>query len=166
MAHTTVTDEVIKVADLVWLATALLHRASPTRADFRVGEIIEIAEREGLAPKARRATVRVHINQHCVGNLPPVSGTYRILYSTGSNTRRLFRPGDAAAPGRKGKMMPHRDEVPVRYHGLLDWYADEYCGRALPELQDPLLALKGSGKSLWADESSDNYVERLRKSWS
>ena len=28
---------------------------------------------------------------------------------------------------------------------------------------DPLLALYGSGKTLWADEHGDNYVARLRE---
>jgi hypothetical protein len=27
---------------------------------------------------------------------------------------------------------------------------------------DPLLALRGSGRSLWADEHADEYVKRLR----
>jgi hypothetical protein len=28
---------------------------------------------------------------------------------------------------------------------------------------DPLLALRGSGKELWADEHADDYVRRLRE---
>ncbi len=30
---------------------------------------------------------------------------------------------------------------------------------------DPLLALRGSGKDLWADETADDYVRRLREGW-
>jgi len=30
---------------------------------------------------------------------------------------------------------------------------------------DPLLALRGSGKELWADEHADEYVRRLREGW-
>ncbi len=30
---------------------------------------------------------------------------------------------------------------------------------------DPLLALYGSGKRLWADEHADSYVARLREGW-
>jgi hypothetical protein len=30
---------------------------------------------------------------------------------------------------------------------------------------DPLLALCGSGKRLWADEHADEYVARLRQGW-
>ncbi len=30
---------------------------------------------------------------------------------------------------------------------------------------DPLLALRGSGGHLWADEHADEYVRRLREDW-
>jgi len=30
---------------------------------------------------------------------------------------------------------------------------------------DPLLALFGSGKDLWADEHADEYVRRIRQGW-
>jgi hypothetical protein len=30
---------------------------------------------------------------------------------------------------------------------------------------DPLLALYGSGKAIWAHEHADEYVARLRKDW-
>jgi hypothetical protein len=32
-------------------------------------------------------------------------------------------------------------------------------------LQDPLLALAGSGRDLWSDEHADEYVRRLREGW-
>jgi hypothetical protein len=30
---------------------------------------------------------------------------------------------------------------------------------------DPLLALRASGRELWADEHADEYVGRLREGW-
>jgi len=33
------------------------------------------------------------------------------------------------------------------------------------ESPDPLLALYGSGKDLWADEDVDEYVRRIREGW-
>jgi len=30
---------------------------------------------------------------------------------------------------------------------------------------DPLLALYGDGKDLWADEHADEYVRRIREGW-
>ena len=32
-------------------------------------------------------------------------------------------------------------------------------------VDDPLLALRGSGKHLWKDEHADEYVRRLREGW-
>lgn len=34
-----------------------------------------------------------------------------------------------------------------------------------PRDDDPLLALRGSGKELWDDEHADEYVRRLREGW-
>jgi hypothetical protein len=36
---------------------------------------------------------------------------------------------------------------------------------ATPSSCDPLLALYGTGKSLWAEEHADEYVARLREGW-
>jgi hypothetical protein len=38
-------------------------------------------------------------------------------------------------------------------------------GRKRAVSEDPLLALYGSGKALWADEHADEYVARLREGW-
>jgi hypothetical protein len=34
-----------------------------------------------------------------------------------------------------------------------------------PRLFDPLIALRGSGRHLWADEHADEYIHRLREGW-
>jgi hypothetical protein len=39
------------------------------------------------------------------------------------------------------------------------------CLRARNKENDPILALRGSGKELWADEHADYYVRRLREGW-
>ncbi len=39
------------------------------------------------------------------------------------------------------------------------------CAETHPSENDPLLALRGSGKKLWADEHADEYVKRLREGW-
>jgi len=62
--------------------------------------------------------------------------------------------------------MPARSAIPTRYRPLLDWYAREYAPRRGHKPgADPLLALRGSGRELWADEHADQYVRRLRKGW-
>ncbi len=37
--------------------------------------------------------------------------------------------------------------------------------RPVEKEPDPLLALRGSGRELWADEHADEYVRRLREEW-
>lgn len=159
-------DSGLLVADIVWIATALLHREHPDRADFTVQEIVQRARRENLADEFRQS-VSVHASQHCVANKPPDRGAYRMLLATGRSTRRLYRPTDAAHPARKGKITPRRDQVPDRYHELLDWYEKEYVprGQTGSKELDPILALRGLGKEIWEGEDPDAYVRRLREGW-
>lgn len=154
------------MADEVWIATALLHREHPDRTDFTVAEIVERARHEGLTPELRRG-VYVHAVLHCVANRPPNPGRYRMLVETAPSRRRLYRPGDPAHEARRGaKMTPSRSAIPPKYHALLDWYERKYARQRgdKPEA-DPLLALRGSGRDLWAEEHADQYVRRLREGW-
>ncbi len=156
----------VKIADEVWIATALLHRDHPERADFTIQEIMERVAREALT-EVVRAGVYMHVVRHCVANRPPSPARYRILFETSPGRRRLFRHGDPQHPARgAGKSAPRTYEMPKAYEGLLSWYRD-WCAaaqRAAPE-EDPLLALTGSGKNLWAEEHADDYVRRLREGW-
>lgn len=156
----------LRVADEVWIATALLHRERSAQADFTVEEIVERASREAIAGPVR-AGVYVHVVQHCVANRAPNPGRYRMLFETAPGRRRLFRHPDAYHPAREGaKVAPNAEEIPQGYRGLLTWYRD-WCSqpaRSAPET-DPLLSLFGSGKDLWADEHADEYVRRLREGW-
>jgi hypothetical protein len=155
----------IKVADEVWLATALLHRENPSNEDFSLKEIEARAAKEGLIDERRRG-VYLHILQHCVANRPPNPNDYRMLYETRPKYRRLFRIGDSYNPQRHGKIAPEADEIPLRYGDLVKWYEDWSRSQAEKAIQsDPLLALYGSGKDLWADEHADEYVARLREGW-
>jgi hypothetical protein len=156
----------MKVADEVWVATALLHRECPGDVDFTIEEIMERATRaSGKEPL--RPGVYVHIVQHCVANRPPNPGRYRMLFETAPGRRRLFRAGDSYHPQRGGsKTRPEAEDVPEKYRSLLDWYRDWDRANEQDRLKnDPLLALYGSGKNIWADESADEYVRRLREGW-
>jgi hypothetical protein len=156
----------IKVADEVWITTALLHREHPERPDFAIEEIVEHARKTGLSEPLRPGFY-VHVVQHCVANRPPNPGRYRMLFETGPGRRRLFRKGDPYHPEREGaKVMPNREDLPHGLNGLLAWYHD-WCLVATNNSSrtDPLLLLRGSGKNLWATEHADDYVRRLRKDW-
>ena len=150
----------IKVADEVWIATALLSREQPTRGEFSLKEIEQRLRDENLAGGVRPG-VYPHISVHCVANVPPNPGRYRMLVSTGPSRRRLFREGDPAHPRRDGsKTHPRREDVPAGYHELIDWYEHEWSARVVQA--DPLLALAGQGRGLWGGESVDEFVAGLR----
>ncbi len=155
----------IKVADEVWIATALLQREFPDR-DFSTREILDEIRSQGLTPSVR-AGISAHISQHCVANRVPNTGRYRMLYATVRSRRRLYRPGDAYHPDRTGsKITPKREEIPSKYHHLLDWFYSTYA-KGGPEGgsgDDPILSLRGLGKSIW-NEDPDEYVRRLREEW-
>lgn len=160
------TDRELKVADEVWVVTALLHKENPSQADFSVEEIIDRARTEaGLDPL--RPGVYIHTQMHCVANRPPNPGRYRMLLETARGRRRLFRPGDSYDPKREGsKTVPRADELPEKYRPLLAWYEQWSRSQARARSRfDGLLRLRGSGRDLWAREHADDYVRRLREGW-
>jgi len=173
----------LRIADGVWIATALLHREHPDRPDFTEAEIQARFLAEGLPRGKNPSSLPTNINSHCVANRSRSrkksdpskvqGGPYRILYETRSGFRRLFRPGDDFHPDRiqtrkPSKSVPKIGEIPEEYRELLDWYGKwaEPCSAVLPIPNiddDPLLRLRGSGRHIWADEHADEYVENLRR---
>jgi hypothetical protein len=62
--------------------------------------------------------------------------------------------------------VANRPPNPGRYRSLLDWYRDWSRDSSSDRIKnDPLLALRGSGKHIWADEHADEYIRRLREGW-
>jgi hypothetical protein len=169
------------VADRLWIATALLHRQYPNQTAFTRDEIRGKLTEEGLLEAAKEGSINAHLKQHCVANVPPSAGKYRMLIEVTPGKLRLFRPGDWSHPARlqprkPSKSVPNRGEIPKSYWPLLDWYAT--WGTATPSSSpqrlpgkssadrwgdDPLIRLIGSGRQIWADEHADKYVENLRK---
>jgi len=116
----------MKVADQVWVATAVLQRAHPERTDFSKGEIARQAKLED-PEGARRPGISQHISTHCVASRPPSPATLRMLTRSARGRRRLFRLGDDFHPLRaNGKTAPSREDLPEKYQNLLDWYETEY----------------------------------------
>ena len=154
----------VKVADEVWIVTALLHRESPRKADFTIHEILARADKEKVFGQLRPG-VQVHASLHCGANRAPNPGAYWMLSATGKRTRRLCRPDDEAHPDRDGKMIPNREEIPSRYHGLLDWYERAYAHnqQAAEARYAPLHRLFGLGRAVWKGVDPDAYVRSLRQ---
>lgn len=158
----------VKVADAVWIAAALLHREHPESPDFALQEIVDRVKAESRLGSHQRTTVYAHVTQHCVANVPPSSGKYRMLFETVKGRRRLFRIGDPFERSRAGKITPEAHGLPREFRALLDWYRSEYSGQVSLEQRiknDPILAMRGLGKEIWADVHADEYVRRLREDW-
>jgi|SRR5208282_1904407 len=156
----------LTLADEAWVTVALLHRENPSLTDFSVDEIMRRRKREGgLGPM--RPGFRVHVLQHCVANRPSNPGRLRILFESAPGRRRLYRPGDPCHPDREGaKSVPTAEDLPAEYQNLFRWYKSyAAASKANLKAMDALLALRGSGRALWADEHADEYVRRLREGW-
>jgi hypothetical protein len=158
----------IGVAEEAWISVSSLHRKNPTASDFSIDEIMEEVRALRIGGEVRPG-VYVHVIQHCVANRPAKPAKHRMLFETAEGRRRLFRIGDAAHPDRlNGKTTPTREGLPSGYEDMLDWYEkwSREKRKVETEGEDPLLALRGSGKHIWADEHADDYVRRLREGWS
>jgi hypothetical protein len=159
-----ITKNDMKVADEAFVATALLQRENPGRDAFTVSEIVRRAIREFGEV---RPGVQVHASLHCVANRPPNSAPYKMLYATPDNRRRLLRSGDDIHPERTGKIWPDPDEVPTRYHELIEWAKARY-GKDSPRptrWMEGILKLRGMGRQLFTGEDADAYVKGLREGW-
>ena len=149
-----------KVADECWVALARLHRENPGREGFRPTEILRRVEvcASGLV----RPGVQPHIALHNIANAKPSPAGYRMFFRLSSGEIRLFRPGDPAHPARRGKTRPDPDDLPSELRQLTVWYDTEYSVNGSRAEADPVLAMIGVGKHLWAGEDGDTFVRRLR----
>lgn len=156
----------ILVADEAWCALASLHQDYPERRGFTAKEILRRAAQRTATQL--RPGVQVHIYQHNVANVPPSSARYRMFFRLPDGTFRLYLPGDACDPQRKGKTKPEWEDLPARDRHLLDFYELEFKARhkePVPE-DDPLFSLRGLGKKLWAEAGgADQYVRTERAAW-
>jgi hypothetical protein len=165
----------MKMADAAWIALALLHSENRSRSDFSTAEIRERARKEGF-PNAELPGFNTHLASHLVANKPSHSAAgYRMMFETGYGRRRLFRDGDTWHESRTGKIVPNREEIPEKYHWLLDWYGKwsnepsnepPSAGGSTPALPktgrfDGLIRLRGT----WRDLPADEFVRKIREGW-
>ena len=156
----------ISIAEEIWISLAILHRAHPKRESFTQREMMEQVRVERVHPEIRTG-VQWHISLHSVANLPPNPAKIKMLYKLPDGTLRLFRPGDDSHPDRTGRSYPEASRLPERYASLLRWYHSEYCkASALDPARiierDPVLAMRGVGKEVWAKLDADTFVRDLR----
>jgi hypothetical protein len=153
-------DGDMKVADAVWVGTALLHEKT-RRNLFTTDEIVDFVCLHHLTKGAYKS-VWQHVNQHCVANRKPQPNRICMLYALGGGDRRLFRPGDKIYEGREGAPThPEWNSLPKQYQYLRNWY-EEWAHVTASAVPDPLLELAGT----WTDEPADEYVAHLRQNWS
>jgi hypothetical protein len=90
-----------------------------------------------------------------------------MLYRLADGTLRLYRPGDDYHPDRTAKTHPLRNELPARYHALVDWYEQAFSAgqTSEPAEDDPILNLRGLGKELWRNTDPDEWINELRSQW-
>jgi bifunctional DNA-binding transcriptional regulator/antitoxin component of YhaV-PrlF toxin-antitoxin module len=118
------------IADVIWLATALLHKNDAQAVDFAVQDIIQKAAQNDLAGGFKPG-LQVHVSKHCVANKSPNPGRSRMLFETTRGRRRLFRSGDFFHPDRRdGKIRPEKRDLPPEYQPLVDWYDTVYSTQA------------------------------------
>ncbi len=157
-------DFSLKLADEVFLVVATLHQENPNAEDFSVQEIVEKANQLRLNGDVRPGFI-THVRQHCVANKAPNPGDYRMLFDTGRSRRRLIRSSDRWNRSRNGKMFPEIQDIGPTYFTLVAWARVRYNSFGPANVFDELLALRGSGKEIWADEHADEYIARLRSDW-
>jgi hypothetical protein len=170
MDVTTYRKASVKVADEFFLILALLHREQPDRRSFRVSEILKRALQEGLRNSdSNPGSLRAHASSHAIANEPPgKGGKYRIAYRENNGQVRLLEATDYVHPERSWKFYPSPDQIPEKYHELLNWAKQR---SRLAEAQAPegwlegVRQLRGLGRELWKGVDPDAYVSSLREGW-
>ena len=126
----------LSVANLVWVAVALLHVENKEKDVFQVKQIFQKAKDLGLSHAADE-TLMMHISLHCVANAKAQPNTHRKLFRMASGWYRLYRPDDPYHSSReKGRTSPLAEEIPQEYRYLIDWYNDEYSKKQSPSTQE------------------------------
>lgn len=160
----------LKVADELFLIVALLHRENPGQHAFDIGQILARATQEELGShRADQRSLRLHAYEHAAANVPPgKGGKYRMVFRERDNRIRLLTASDYIHPDRHQKFFPAYEEIPAKYHELLDWAKRRVEGRPKSDQVqwlDGLKRLKGKGKEIWRGIDPDSYVRSLREGW-
>ena len=114
----------------IWVATATLHRKRKSDGPFAGRDILKMVRRQGIC-SAGIYSVQDVMSTPCVANSKAETAKWakhRFLFRVKTGWFRLYREGDELVSCRKDALTaPNRQDLPVEYAGLLDWYADSYC---------------------------------------
>lgn len=84
---------------------------------------------------------------------------------TKQDQHRLGQEGNRSHLGpAAGKDVPARNALPTESRSFIDMHHDQ-CSEDSRQAEDPVLALRGLGKEIWASENADDYVRRQRAGW-
>ncbi len=116
----------ISTANLVWIATSLLHNERKEAEAFSTEEIFQKAKSLNLS-SVSDSTIQMHISLHCVANAKAQPDTHKKLLRMGRGWYRLYKEGDTFDDSRaKGRILPLPEEIPTKYRYLIDWYRNDY----------------------------------------
>lgn len=160
----------VSCGDEIWIATALLTRERPAEVDYAVEDIMARAAQENIHGSVRKG-LEGYARVHCCANKPPSPSALKMLYATGRNRRRLYRPTDDHHPGRTGRSVPALHDIPETYHELVDWWMQQVA--SFPPVERPqgksflkaMEELREAGKDTWKGVDADAYVRQLREGW-
>jgi hypothetical protein len=153
----------LSIADTIWLATALLHRAHPRAKGFSHETVLrKVTE---LDPSLNPRSVSTHLSTHCVASKKANPATLRILTENPDGSLRLFRTGDSFHPTRRtGRTAPKPHALPVQYEYLLQNQTEGPSGNfEYSPAEDPILAISGVGKEMWKQlGGGEAFIRALR----
>jgi hypothetical protein len=111
-----------------------------------------------------------------MGTLLPIchrekNNRYRLLYKREDGRVRLLRASDYVHPDRHLKFYPELQDIPERYHALVEW-GKKYSEQAVDSGSSGgeswlagLHQLRGLGREAWRGVNADDYVRNLREGW-
>jgi hypothetical protein len=165
MYYYIMSNKELTTANVVWIATALLHRENKDKDAFSTRQIFDKSKSLNLLRSAD-ATLMMHISLHCVANAKAQPDKHRKIFRVVKGWYRLYRPGDTFDESRaNGRSVPLAEEVPEKYGELIDWYNTEYCKEvkkaSIPRdvITNAVFAKIEVGKSLTLPDDAFNFLQ-------
>ena len=129
----------VKVADAVWVATAMLHESEGIHKSFSKGRISDKVIKE-IDSSKNAGSIEHNISVHCLANRParPMKDNHCKMYRESRGRYRLYRSGeDDRDPSRRGcHVEPDRERLPPEHRKWIEWYHRVYCAKKAPSAPD------------------------------